>query len=127
MDRGLPIWLSGFQKTRLNMDNFDPEEMLGLIRGVTPEDVETLSQLQQIQSRNSSEREDLNLRQLYGRVLLGLLSLQVFFVVTVVFLLGFSVITLDRWVATASLGGTSGVSGMAYLTVRYLFPPPFRG
>ena len=49
--------------------------------------------------------------------------MQVFFVVTVVFLLGFGVISLDRWVATSSLGGTSGVSAMAYLTVRYLFPP----
>ena len=87
------------------------------------EDIEIYDRFQQIQSREAREGEDRSLRQLYGRVILGLLILQFFFVVAVVFLLGLNVIALDRWVATTSLGGTSGVSGMAYLTVRYLFPP----
>ena len=106
---------------------FDPDNLLPLARELDSDTLDKWSRLQQINSQAAQESGDRNLRQLYGKVLLGLLTLQVFFVVTVVFLLGFSVITLDRWVATASLGGTSGVSGMAYLTVRYLFPPSFRG
>ena len=90
------------------------------------EDIEVYDRFQQIQSREARESEDRKLRQLYGKVVLGLLVGQVAFVVTVVFLLGFGVMALDRWVATTALGGTSGVSGMVYLTVRYLFPPPFR-
>lgn len=111
------------------MENIGQEyiNLFSLVRELENEDVDILDRLQQIEARGATERQDRNLRQLYGRTLLGLLTLQVFFVVSVVFLLGFGVIALDRWVATASLGGTSGVSGMAYLTVRYLFPPPFRG
>ena len=59
---------------------------------------------------------------------MALLMLQLLFISAIVFLLGFGIMELDRWVATTALGGTSGVSGMAYLTVRYLFPPyPRRG
>ena len=105
------------------MESIGPENLLTLAREIEPEDVDILDRLQQIQSRDARENQERTLRHLYGRVILGLLILQVLFVVTVVFLLGFNVITLDRWVATTSLGGTSGVSGMAYLTVRYLFPP----
>lgn len=109
------------------MRMFDPDNLLPLARELDSDTLDRWSRLQQIQSGAARESGDQNLRQLYGRALLGLLTLQVFFVVSVVFLLGFGVIALDRWVATASLGGTSGVSGMAYLTVRYLFPPPFHG
>ena len=89
----------------------------------TPEAVDTFDRFQRIQDRTERENQDRKLRQLYGKVILGLLVLHTIFVVTAVFLLGFGIIALDRWVATAALGGTSGVSGMACLAVRYLFPP----
>ena len=108
------------------MENFNPENLILLSRDLSPRSVDTLDRLQQIGARDATERQDRKLRRLYGKVVLGLLVAQVAFVVTVVFLLGFGVITLDRWVATTALGGTSGVSGMVYLTLRYLFPPPFR-
>ena len=39
------------------------------------------------------------------------------------FLMGFGLISIDRWVTTTFIGGTLGeVSGMAFLVVRYLFP-----
>ena len=123
----MPTWLSGFREKGAKVRMFDPDNLLPLARELDSDTLDRWSQLQQIHSRTAQESGDRNLRQLYGKVILGLLILQFLFVVTVVFLLGFGVVTLDRWVATASLGGTSGVSGMAYLTVRYLFPPPFRG
>ncbi len=104
--------MSGFRQRRFNVENIGQEyiNLFSLVRELETEDVDILDRVQQIESRDAREREDRNLRKLYGKVVLGLLVAQVTFVVAVVFLLGFDVITLDRWVATTALGGTSGVS-----------------
>lgn len=89
----------------------------------TPEAVDTFDRFQQIQDQTERENQDRKLRRLYGNVILGLLVLQLIFIAAVVFLLGFGIIALDRWVATTVVSGTlAEVSGMAYLVVRYLFP-----
>ena len=99
-----------------------------LSEDLPPEDVDTIDRLQQIQSRDARERQERNLRQWYAIAIMALLTLQLIFVAIVVLLIGFEVMTLDRWVATTLIAGMlSEVAGMAYLVVRYLFPPPFRG
>lgn len=88
-----------------------------------PEAVDTFGRFRQIEDRTKRENQDRKLRQLYGKVILGLLISQLLFIAAVVFLLGFGIITLDRWVATTVVSSTlAEVSGMAYLVVRYLFP-----
>lgn len=92
-------------------------------RPVTAKDVDTYDRLTQIEARAEEGRGQRRLRTVYGTVLLGLLSGQIIAVTTFAFLMGFGVISIDRWVTTTFIGGTLGeVSGMIFLVVRYLFP-----
>ena len=69
------------------------------------------------------ERRELRLRLVYGVTLLCLLSAQIIAVTSFMFLAGFRLIEIDRWVLTTFVGGTLGeVSGLAFVVVRYLFP-----
>ena len=90
---------------------------------VTSEDVDTYERLSQIQNRAARERGERTLRLVYGTALLALLAGQIIAVTMLAFLIGFGIISIDRWVATTFVAGTFGeVSGMAYVVVRYLFP-----
>ena len=90
---------------------------------MTAQDVDTYDRLSQVQSRAEGLRSERRLRMVYGGALLGLLSGQIIAITTFVFLIGFDVIQVDRWVTTAFITGTLGqVSGMTFLVVRYLFP-----
>ena len=93
-----------------------------------PEDlIDTYDRIQQIQSREAQQTGERQLRHWYAIAIMALLTLQLIFVAVVIFLLGFGIITLDRWVATTLIAATlTEVSGLAYLVVRYLFPlaPP---
>ena len=90
---------------------------------VTSEDVDTYERLSQIEARSEGERGQRKLRLIYGTTLLGLLFAQIVAVTFFMFLLGFGVISIDRWVTATFVGGTLGeVSAMTILVVRYLFP-----
>lgn len=92
-------------------------------RPVTAEDVDTYERLSQIEAKTEEGRGQRRLRTIYGTVLLGLLSAQIIAVTVFAFLMGFSIISIDRWVTTTFVGGTLGeVSGMIFLIVRHLFP-----
>ena len=93
-----------------------------------PEDlIDTYDRIQQIQSREAQQTGERQLRHWYAIAIMTLLTLQLLFIGAVVFLLGFGIITLDRWVATTLIAATlTEISGLAYLVIRYLFPldPP---
>ena len=90
---------------------------------MTSEDVDTYDRLSQVQSRSEEQHSDRVLRLIYGGVLLVLLSGQIIAVTAFMFLIGFGIFEVDRWVTTTFTGGTLGqVSGMTYVVVRYLFP-----
>lgn len=90
---------------------------------VTSEEIDTYDRLSRIQSRELGERSDQKLRLVYGWTLLAILVVQIVAVTVFSFLIGFGVISIDRWATTTFIGGTLGeVSAMAFLVVRYLFP-----
>ena len=96
-------------------------------RKIDPDEITTYDRIQQIQSREAQQTGERQLRHWYAIAIIALLTLQLLFIGAVVFLLGFGIITLDRWVATTLIAATlAEVSGLAYLVVRYLFPlaPP---
>ena len=106
-----------------DFDSFVRQYVSSVGTPVTSEDVDTYERVSQIQAREARERGERKLRLVYGSVLLTLLTGQIIAVTTLAFFIGFGIISIDRWVATAFVGGTFGeVSGMAYLIVRYLFP-----
>lgn len=91
---------------------------------IPPDHIESYARIQEIQSTAARESGERKLRHWYAIAILTLLVLQLLFIAAVVFLLGFGIIALDRWVATTIISGTlAEVSGMGYLVVRYLFPP----
>lgn len=101
----------------------DPENLFRLTKDITPDNLETLDRIQQIQSREARESGERKLRHWYAIAIMALLTLQLLFISAIVFLLGFGIMALDRWVATALIAGMlSEVAAMAYLVVRYLFP-----
>ena len=108
--------------------SFDPggpidPYIVGIGSRVTSDDIDTYDRLEQLASRSAVQRSERTLRLTYGWALLILLSVEIVSVLTIAFLIGFKVIELDRWVATAFIGGTfTQVSGLAFLIVRYLFP-----
>ena len=90
---------------------------------VTSEEIDTYERLSLIEARSARGRGELRLRQAYGVTLLVLLSAQIVAVTTFMFLTGFGLIDVDRWVMTTFVGGTLGeVSGLAFVVVRHLFP-----
>ena len=90
---------------------------------VTATDVDTYDKLSRIEARTEEGRGQRRLRIIYGTVLLALLAGQIIAVTVFAFLMGFGIISIDRWVTTTFIGGTLGeVSGMTFLVVRYLFP-----
>ena len=106
------------------MQNNDPENFFRWAKDISYENLDTLDRIQQIQSREAWESGERKLRHWYAIAIMAVLVLQLLFIAAVVFLLGFGIIALDRWVATTVISGTlAEVSGMAYLVVRYLFPP----
>ena len=107
----------------IDTGNFSSLYILSVGSPVTSEDVDTYDRLSQVQSRSEEQRSERLLRLIYGGTLLALLSGQVVAVTTFTFLIGFSVIEVDRWVTTTFIGGTLGqVSAMTFTVVRYLFP-----
>lgn len=106
-----------------DLDDFVRRYVFSVGTPVTSEDVDTYERISQIQARASRERGEQRLTLMYGGALLALLIGQVIAVTTLAFLIGFGVVTIDRWVATTFVAGTFGeVSGMAFLVVRHLFP-----
>ena len=90
---------------------------------MTSQDVDTYDRLSQVQARSEGLRSERRLRMLYGGSLLAILSSQIVAVTAFMFLIGFDVIQVDRWVTAAFITGTLGqVSGMTFVVVRYLFP-----
>ena len=90
---------------------------------VSSEDVDTYERLSQIEAVVEGERGQRKLRLIYGTSILLLLSAQIVAVTVFTFLLGFGIISADRWVTATFVGGTLGeVSGMTFLVIRYLFP-----
>lgn len=116
-------WASDERQTRPNTDSPVSLYIISVESAVTAQDVDTYDRLSQVQSRAEGLRSERRLRMVYGGALLGLLSGQIIAITTFVFLIGFDVIQVDRWVTTAFITGTLGqVSGMTFLVVRYLFP-----
>ena len=90
---------------------------------MTSQDVDTYDRLSQVQARSEGLRSERRLRMVYGGALLALMSGQIVAVTAFMFLIGFGVIHVDRWVTTTFITGTLGqVSGMTFVVVRYLFP-----
>ncbi len=97
--------------------------IVGIGSRVTSEDIDTYDRLERVTSRSESHRAERNLRQIYALVWLTLLSVEIVTVLVLAFLIGFSVVEIDKWIATAFIGGTFGqVSSMAIVVIRYLFP-----
>lgn len=116
-------WASEEHQEELDTDNHVSVYIISVESIVTSHDVDTYDRLSQVQSRSEGLRSERRLRMMYGGALLGLLSGQIIAVTTFVFLIGFGVIQVDRWVTGTFVTGTLGqVSGMAFLVVRYLFP-----
>ena len=92
------------------------------------EDIEVYERIQQIQSREARESGERRLRFMYALAFLALIVFHLGATWTVVFLLGFGLMELDRWVATTFISGSLGqVVGLLWLVTRYLFPPVFSG
>ena len=92
-------------------------------REIPSDAITTYERVQQIQSREARESGERRLRFMYALAFLSLIVFHLGATWTVVFLLGFSVITLDRWVATTFISGSlSQVVGLLWLVTRYLFP-----
>lgn len=90
---------------------------------ITQEQVDTYASLLETQSLSEERRSNRRLRIIYAGAMLLLFSLQIVAVNVFAFLMGLSVIDLDRWVATTFIGGTLGqVSGMTIVVLKYLFP-----
>ena len=92
--------------------------------GEIPSDaITTYERVQRIQSREAQESGERRLRLVYALSFLTLMVLHLGATWTVVFLLGFGWIELDRWVATTFISGSlSQVVGLLWLVTRYLFP-----
>ena len=106
-----------------DLDNLIRRYIYSIGTPVTSEDIDTYERLSQIHSREQEQRSEHKLRFIYGGVLLFLLAGQVIAVTVFSFLMGFGLISIDRWVTTTFIGGTFGeVSAMSFLVVRYLFP-----
>ena len=93
------------------------------------EDIEVYERIQQIQSREARESGERRLRFMYALAFLALIVFHLGVTWTVVFLLGFGLMELDRWVATTFISSSlSQVVGLLWLVTRYLFPQsPVRG
>ena len=105
------------------LQNIDPESLFWTSLDIDPEAVDTYDRIQQIQSREAQQSGERKLRHWYAIAIIALLTLQLLFIGAIVFLLGFGIITLDRWVATTLIAATlTEISGLAYLVIRYLFP-----
>lgn len=93
-------------------------------RKFTEDLIDSYDRIQQIQSREARQSSERKLRHWYAIAIMVLLTMQLIFVAIVVFLLGFGIMQLDRWVATTVVSGTlAEVAGLACLVIRYLFPP----
>lgn len=85
--------------------------------------ISTYERIQQIQSREARERGERKLRLGYALTFLGLMVLHLVAIWSVIFLLGFGIIELDRWVTTTFISGSLGqIVGIIWLITRYLFP-----
>lgn len=87
------------------------------------DDIEAYERIQQIQSREARESGERKLRFTYALAFLALIAVHLGATWTVVFLLGFGLMDLDRWVATTFISASlSQVVGLLWLVTRYLFP-----
>lgn len=90
---------------------------------IPPDEIATYERIQRIQSREARESGERGLRFMYALAFLALIVFHLGATWTVVFLLGFGLMELDRWVATTFISGSlSQVVGLLWLVTRYLFP-----
>lgn len=115
-----------------------PEEVKQLVAkvgsAVTSADVDVYRSVREIEDKSfkvrtvmgaweGQQREERQLRRGYAKWLLIALLAQMFVVDIAFFLIGWSVITVDRWVAEAFILGVFGqVSAMTLIVIKYLFP-----
>jgi len=97
-------------------------------------DVDVFRSVREIQDRSyklrtiisaweRQQEEERNLRRGYAKGLLIALLIQMFLVDLAFFLIGWSFITIDRWVAETFILGVLGeVAAMTLIVVKYLFP-----
>lgn len=92
-------------------------------RNVDSEEVEVYERIQRIQFREARERGERKLRMGYALAFLALMALHLVAIWAVIFLLGFGLIELDRWVTTTFISGSLGqIVGIIWVVTRYLFP-----
>ena len=90
---------------------------------IPSDEITTYERVQLIQFREARERGERKLRLGYALTFLGLMAFHLVAIWTVIFLLGFGLIELDRWVTTTFISGSLGqIVGIIWLVTRYLFP-----
>jgi hypothetical protein len=71
----------------------------------------------------TQQREERSMRKCFGFLLLIALSFQALLINTAFFLIGFSIIVVEKWVAVTFIMSVFGeMVGLLYFVMNYLFP-----
>lgn len=90
------------------------------VRRIEDESYELRTIVASWEKQQSDERD---LRNRYAKWLVIALFIQIAIINIAFFLMGFSLITVERWVASSFIVGVFvEVTGMTFVVVRYLFP-----
>lgn len=106
-------------------EDIDMVDIYERVRRIEDESYELRTIVASWEKQQSDERD---LRNRYAKWLVIALFIQVAIINIAFFLIGFGLITLERWVASSFIVGVFvEVTGMTFVVVKYLFPTQHGG